>query len=76
MEKCIYNPESEEIEGEKGGVLYDSYSLEDMTIPARQRLAELCSEDNGRDWMACWGILAAEGLYPGPETQQTAEGTV
>jgi hypothetical protein len=65
MEQYIYNPESEEIEGIKGGVLYDSYSLDDMSIEARQRLAELTSEDNGRDWMACWEILVTEGLYPG-----------
>lgn len=66
MEKYIYNPESEEIEGVKGGVLYDYFSLEDMSIVARQRLAELSSEDNDRDWMGCWEILAAEGLYPAP----------
>lgn len=69
MEQYIYNPESEEIEGVNGGVLYDFYSLEDMSTSARQRLADLASEDNGRDWMACWEILAAEGLYPADGTK-------
>lgn len=59
--KLFYDGESI-IDGH-GGLLYDSENLEDLSIPARHRLAEIHNEQPGLDWVGASRILAREGLY-------------